>query len=103
MDVCGHLHAPALLPPAAVGFQSRSGRDGKENIAAPAGNTTPVIQPIDYSLYWLSNRGSNEMFIIGKSKHLRREAIENYFELLSRYLCRRTEKTTNNISKTVDF
>jgi hypothetical protein len=41
------------------GPQSRSGHGGEEEKSqrAPVGNWTPVIQPVVYSLYWLSYRG----------------------------------------------
>jgi hypothetical protein len=56
MEVSGKLHALAALPPGkeppvliryeAGWAQSRSGRCGEEKNLAPAGNRTPVVQPV---------------------------------------------------------
>jgi hypothetical protein len=68
MEVSGHIHAPAALSPGQqrrypfdmiwgwVG--PRAGLDAvakrKMPISAPAGNRTPIVQSVGYSLYWLS-------------------------------------------------
>jgi len=70
MEVSGQLHVPAALPPGedpqhpldrrlGGGPRSWSGRSGEEKkIRASARNRTPVVQPVEQSLYWPIYRGS---------------------------------------------
>jgi hypothetical protein len=62
MEVSGHLHAPAALPPGKDtlysfdgrlgGPQSRTGRGGEEEkFPYPTGNRTPVVKSVAESLY----------------------------------------------------
>jgi hypothetical protein len=70
MDMSDQFHAPAALPsgkdfPLPIwqegGWASgRSGHSGEEkkSVHIPAGNRTPVFQPTDRPLHWLSYPGS---------------------------------------------
>jgi hypothetical protein len=72
MDVIGQLHAPAALPPRKETPNTMDrrlrepeggswcGGEEKENFFAPAGNRTPVVQPVAYSLYWLNYPGTRQ-------------------------------------------
>jgi len=53
MEICGQLDAPAALPPLKLP-QSPSRRGGEEKKShhyTSAGNRTPVVQPVAWSLY----------------------------------------------------
>jgi len=59
MKMIGQLHDPVALPAVLIGQEAgwapepvwARRRRGKRSIIAPAGNWTPVLLPVAYSLY----------------------------------------------------
>jgi hypothetical protein len=49
LEINGQLHAPAALPPVSTGEAAEWARAGKQK---------PVVQPVAWSLYWLSYSSS---------------------------------------------